>query len=234
MVTLTNLAETASLLGDPARAAMLFAMLDGRAFAAGELARVAGISAPTASGHLTKLCAAGMLAVERQGRHRYFRLASPEIGAALEGLLTVTQHRTASRDVRLARPGPRDAALRRARVCYDHLAGELGVALFTAMVGNGSLSLAPDGVSLTDEGRRFLAENGIVDGAALSPKAATCRPCLDWSERRHHLAGAVGRMLLTSALDRAWLRRLPDTRALAVTVTGQAAFRRAFGVTLAA
>jgi DNA-binding transcriptional ArsR family regulator len=233
MVSLTSLAETAALVGDPARAAMLFALLDGRAFAAGELARIAGVAAPTASGHLSQLCAAGMLVVERQGRHRYFRLASAEIGAILEGLLLVTEHRTAPQSARRVRPGPRDAALRRARVCYDHLAGEIGVALFTAMLDRGALRLTSKGVALTAQGRQFAAQIGFLDGTATTGRMATCRPCLDWSERRHHLAGAVGRALLTTALDRVWLRRMPDTRALEVTPTGRAAFRREFGVALA-
>ncbi|MBA2918201.1 metalloregulator ArsR/SmtB family transcription factor [Sphingomonas sp. MAH-20] len=225
MTTIIRLAETASLIGDPTRAAMLYALMDGRAFTAGELAEAAGVTPQTASGHLAQLVAAGMLAVEAQGRHRYFRIASAEIGAILEGLQLVT----ADRIGRLPRPGPRDAALRKARICYDHLAGELGVALFAALAGAGHLRLSADGAALSDSGTALL---GSLDIEVPARRRPTCRPCLDWSERRHHLAGQAGAAICTAALARGWVRRRHGSRALDVTPTGTRAFAAGFGVRL--
>lgn len=226
MVTITNLAQTATLIGDPTRTAMLFTLMDGRAFTAGELARAAGISAPTASSHLAQLCEGGLLSVARHGRHRYFRLAAPEIAAILEGLLVVTAHRLASRPA----TGPRDRAMRHARICYDHLAGEVGVALFARLVEQGHVHLAENGAQLTGPGARFFADLGIE--LPRRRAAPTCRLCLDWSERRHHLAGAAGAALCRLALDRGWVRRIETSRALNVTPTGIAALRKHFALAL--
>lgn len=233
MVTIASLAETAALIGDPARAAMLYAMMDGRAFAAGELARTAGIAPPTASSHLARLLEAGLLAVERQGRHRYFRLASSEVGTTLEGLLVVTAHREAAVRSPALKPlivGPRDKTLRHARICYDHLAGEIGVAIFSALVAQGKLRIHEDGVQLTDSGSALFDTMAII--AASEPAMPSCRPCLDWSERRHHLAGPAGAALCRHALALGWVRRIAGTRALQVTPPGVAALHRHFGVRL--
>lgn len=223
MVTIARLAETAALIGDPARTAMLYAMMDGRAFTAGELASAAGVTPQTASGHLAQLLAAGMLAAEKQGRHRYFRLASAEIGGILEGLMTVTAARAP------LSTGPAYPALRRARICYDHIAGSLGVALYAALLDQGHVRLAEDGVALTTSGHALLDRLGIDPPHARRP---ACRTCLDWSERRHHLAGQVGAAICATALARDWLRRRPATRALDVTPKGEAGFREVFGVLL--
>lgn len=229
MVTISNLAATAALIGDPARASMLFALMDGRAFTAGELARTAGVTAPTASGHLARLTDAGLLAVESQGRHRYFRLASAEVAAGLEGLQRLAAHRHDEEGgVRTPKVGPRDREMRRARVCYDHLAGELGVALFGAMVARDQLRLGPEGAELTEAGADMLRTMGAEPYA--SSAAPLCRPCLDWSERRHHLAGKAGAALCRTALDRGWVRRADGTRALRITPAGAAAFKAHFGV----
>lgn len=225
MTTIARLAETAALIGDPARAAMLYALMDGRAFTAGELAQAAGVTPQTASGHLAQLVAAGMLAVAPQGRHRYFRLASAEIGAILEGVMRVT----ADRADRLPRPGPRDPALRKARICYDHLAGELGVALFTSLATAGHLSVSPEGAVLTGSGTALLGSLGIAVPESRRP---ACRPCLDWSERRHHLAGQAGAAICAAALARGWVRRREGTRTLDVTPTGTKAFADSFGIRL--
>jgi DNA-binding transcriptional ArsR family regulator len=237
MPSINALAETAGLVGDPARAAMLAALMDGRALTAGELATIAGIAAPTASGHLAKLTAAGLLAVERQGRHRYHRLASPGVARMLEGLMAVAE---------IARPnrlptGPRDAAMRAARTCYDHLAGQLAVALADAMVARGVLELGPDGGAVTPAGLVFLETLGI---ALPRPGGGRvfCRPCLDWSERRPHVAGQVGAALCTRCLDLGWVRRRrdgeaggrPGGRTLLVTPEGARGFREAFGVAVPA
>lgn len=228
MVTVSGLAETAALVGDPARAAMLVALLDGRAFTAGELARAAGVAASTASGHLAKLLDGGMVIVVQQGRHRYFRIAGSEAAASLEALMAATAHRKEATPARPLAVGPRDLALRRARVCYDHLAGELGVALFEAMVARGQIRLAARGAELTAPGEQLLVALGIPPDAR-GAGHASCRPCLDWSERCDHLAGYAAAAICSTALDRGWVVRAPGTRIVRVTRAGADAFSRYFG-----
>ena len=192
-----RIAVTASLLGDPSRANMLAALMDGRALTAKELAYAAHVTPQTASGHLGKLADGGLLAAEKQGRHRYYRLASPLIGQMLEGVMAVAGPES---------PGSTawrgGEALRTARTCYDHLAGRLGVALADALSARGHVTLGTDGGEVTEQGARFL------DGFGASPapgRRVFCRPCLDWSERRPHLAGG-GRRAGVPVL-RAWLDR---------------------------
>lgn len=217
-----DITATAQAFADPARAAMLDLMMDGRAYTAGELAAVAGVAAQTASQHLARLVAEGLVTVEKQGRHRYHRIAGIDVVAALEGLLVLAAISGRKR----VRPGPRDPALREARICYDHLAGELGVALFASLVESGALAadklavLAP-----TESGRsRFLALG--VDVNAHAGKRPLCRACLDWSERRPHLAGWLGAELLAAFLKQGWLRREAGSRALQVTPAGRRALPR--------
>ncbi|MBU8539061.1 ArsR/SmtB family transcription factor [Falsiroseomonas tokyonensis] len=229
MSTNAAMAETAALVGDPARAAMLNALMDGRALTAGELAGVAGITAQTASGHLARLAAAGLLAMERQGRHRYHRLATPAVARMLEAIMTVAG--SAPPPARPRRIGPADAAMRNARTCYDHLAGRLGVAIADAMAARGQVELATDGGAVTAAGEAFLQSLGI------SPQAGTrrafCKPCLDWSERRHHLAGGLGAALCTRCFELGWVKRVPASRTVLVTRAGEAGLRQAFGIELA-
>ena len=224
MLSTNGLAETAALVGDPTRAAILMALMDGRALTAGELARAGGVTAQTASGHLAKMLEAGLLALEAQGRHRYYRLASPAIAGMLEAMMVAAAPPP-------IRTGPRDAEMRRARVCYDHLAGEIAVALTDAMIARGQIEIGADGAALTDQGRFLLAEIGVE----LPPEgkgAVICRPCLDWSERRHHLAGAVGAALYRTLLARNWIRRSADSRTVTVTPRGRTALSRYFGVSV--
>jgi DNA-binding transcriptional ArsR family regulator len=232
-------AEIATLAGDPARAGMLNALMDGRALTASELAHVAGIAPQTASGHLARMTAAGLLSVERQGRHRYHRLASPAVAQMMECIMQVASD-LASDSASMRRPlsvGPRDAALRAARTCYDHLAGRLGVALADALVAGGYAELAHDAGLVTDAGMELLGRIGIDVDALLARRSTRsprilCRPCLDWSERRPHLAGAVGAALCTHGFKDAWIRRINGTRAVAITPKGERILREALGVRL--
>ncbi|NIJ22210.1 DNA-binding transcriptional ArsR family regulator [Sphingomonas naasensis] len=229
MLTTANVAEIAGLVGEPARAAMLLALMEGRALSAGELARAAGVAAPTASGHLGRMDAAGLLAIERQGRHRYHRLASPAVAAMLESIMAV-----AGQAVRrpVVRTGPRDAALRRARTCYDHLAGRIAVAVADRMIARGGLELSADGGVLTGRGEALLRAIGADPDAiraASRGRRTWCRPCMDWSERRPHLGGAVGAALLDAYLGNGWMRRVQGSRAVTVTPAGRLALDRAFG-----
>ncbi len=232
MASTVEFAQIAALAGDPARAAMLHALLDGRALTASELARAAGVSPQTASGHLTRMTELGLLFAEKQGRHRYHRLASRAVAQMMESIMQVAADRApAGRRLSI---GPRDAALRAARTCYDHLAGRLGVALTDAMVDRGYIELDSDAGLVTQRGVRFLADIGI-DTATLAARRGNsgrllCRPCLDWSERRPHLAGAVGAALCAGCLDKGWVRRLDGSRAVAVTAKGRRLFREQFGV----
>lgn len=219
-----DIAVIAALIGDPARANMLAALMSGMALTAGELAREAGIQPQTASAHLARLLAARLLLVEIQGRHRYYRLADHEVATALEGLMTLSDRLGPSR----TRPGPRDAALRLARTCYDHLAGELGVALYAGLIDRGWLVATPDGLAVSANGRRrFLAEG--IDPDALAAKGRTvCRACMDWSERRPHLAGPLAAAILRLFLVRGWAQREGKSRALLFSPQGLAEFRRFF------
>lgn len=197
-----NIARVAALIGDPARANILTALMDGRALTITELAGVAGVSIQTASGHIAKLRDAKLIADEKQGRHRYVRLSGGDVAEVLEGLMSLAQ-RTGSVPVRA---GPSDTALRTARVCYDHLAGELGVRLFDGMRER-QLIAGDDGLAVTPKGVQFFAGFGIDLAAFKSSKRPVCRHCLDWSERRYHLGGALGAALLAQLLHRRWATR---------------------------
>ena len=230
MVSTADFAAIAALAGDPARACMLQALMDGRALTAAELAHAAGITAQTASGHLSRMVAAGLLRVEPQGRHRYHRLASPAVARMMESIMQVASDRVPT--PRPVRTGPRDRALAQARTCYDHLAGRLGVALADAMVAVGPVELADDAGLITAQGRDFLSDLGLTLPGTGTTRAF-CRPCLDWSERRPHLAGALGRALCTHAFDQGWIRRVDGTRAVSVTPMGATHLKRHFDVDLA-
>lgn len=222
-----NIAQVASLVGDPARANMLSALMDGRALTASELAYVAHVTPQTASGHLARLVDARLLAVEKQGRHRYYRLASALVARALEGLMAVAETGPA-RHTPHWRGGD---DLRTARSCYDHMAGRLAVGVTDALVEGGHIVLQEDGGSLTPQGVAHFETLGI-NLAAWPTRRVFCRPCLDWSERRPHLAGVVGAALLGHALERGWLCRIRDSRALQITDAGRDGFNQAFGMHL--
>ena len=220
--------EPAALIGDPARAAILTALLDGRAWTASELALQAGVGAPTASAHLAKLGAGGLVAVVAQGRHRYYRLAGADVAAALEALMKIASQKSPPK----RRPGPRDADMRRARTCYDHIAGELGVALFNGMRTNGWIKGAGNSWSLTPKGETALRRSLRIDTHAIpTVRRALVKPCLDWSERTEHLSGALGAVLLDRALEAGWLTQ-GGGRVVKLTPAGTKMFQRTFGAAL--
>jgi DNA-binding transcriptional ArsR family regulator len=230
MLSTTGMAEIAALVGDPTRTAMLVALMDGRALTATELAQVAGVSAQTTSGHLARLTEAGLLAVEQQGRRRYHRLASQAVAGMLEGIMAVASGIEAQRPAPV-RTGPRDAAMRRARTCYDHLAGRIAVAIADRMTQRGHVELSADGGALSDDGLAFFRSIGVdlhaTDGRT-ARRRVFCRPCLDWSERRPHIAGAVGAALCAACFTQGWMRRVPGSRAVAITPAGRMALDRTF------
>ncbi|HPR05475.1 MAG: winged helix-turn-helix transcriptional regulator [Zoogloeaceae bacterium] len=219
-----HIARVAALIGDNARADILTALMADRALTATELAGIAGVTKQTVSAHLAKLVDAGLIEVAAQGRHRYFRLAGRDVAHLLESLMGVA-FRTGA--VRL-RSSPREPALRKARVCYDHLAGELAVAAFDAMLMRGWFAARPGALSLTDTGRAGFGTLGVdVAGSGPSRRPA-CRMCLDWGERRHHLAGGVGAALLRWMHDAGWARRQKDSRVVVFSAEGEKAFREVF------
>ncbi|MET4070541.1 DNA-binding transcriptional ArsR family regulator [Bradyrhizobium sp. S3.2.6] len=225
MDTGPKIAQVAALIGDPARANMLSALMDGRTLTASELAYVSGVAPQTASGHLAKLSDAGLLALAKRGRRRYFRLASPHVARVLEGLMVVAQDGPA-RQRNLWRGGE---TLRHARTCYDHMAGRIAVAIADRLVQQSFILLDEDGGQLTDAGRSFFNELG-VDLCLASKRRVFCRPCLDWSERRPHLAGAVGAAILDHALEHDWVEHVRDSRALVVTPVGVRELATTFGI----
>ncbi|WP_336488373.1 ArsR/SmtB family transcription factor [Methylobacterium nigriterrae] len=229
MTNAAGLSEPAALVGDPARANILTALLDGRALTATELARTAGVTAQTASGHLRKLVEGHLLSVAVQGRHRYFRLASPEVARMLEAILVVA----AAQEAGAPRATPRvSPALKEARTCYDHLAGRLGVGIADALTSRGLIVLDEEAGDATEAGRVWLARFGVPAEPVDRTKRMFCRPCLDWSERRPHLAGRLGAALCRRCEDLGWITRLSDSRAVVVTERGQRGFAETLGLDL--
>jgi DNA-binding transcriptional ArsR family regulator len=232
MASTAKFAEVAAIAGDLARAAMLHALMDGRALTASELARVADITPQTASGHLTRMASAGLVTVRKQGRHRYYSLASPDVARMMDSIMQVASGIETLRPAPVT--GPRDAGLRAARTCYDHLAGRLGVAIADGLVAGGHVELTDDAGLVTDAGIALFDRMGI-DIAALDTgrgrrARVLCRPCLDWSERRPHLAGALGAAICARGFVDGWIRRAGDSRAVTVTRKGEQVFRDAFGL----
>ena len=226
MITGPIIAEIAALVGDPARATMVSALLDGRARSASELASVARITPQTASTHLAKLTEASVLSVVRNGRHRYFRLASPTVAEMIDGIVAVAlekrpRYRPLSRQAR---------ALSAARICYDHLAGRLSVDLTESFAAREYLVLDDEVAEVTTAGIRFLTEFGIELPTLRSTRRHFCRLCLDWTERRPHIAGAVGVAITTRCFDLGWIERMKRSHAVIVTPLGRRGFQRTFGI----
>lgn len=228
MVAAANLVEVAALVGDTARATILAALMGGQALTGSELAYLARVSRPTASEHLVKLTQARLVSVTRQGRYRYYRIASPLVARMIESIIAVAAIEVPSR---YQPRSIQDDALRFARTCYDHLAGQIGVAITDALVANGHIVLGEDGGEVTAAGARFLT--GFGADLRSRGRRIFCRPCLDWSERRYHVAGLVGAAIWRRCLELGWLTRQRDTRALRLTAAGKAGLLDSFGVDLA-
>jgi DNA-binding transcriptional ArsR family regulator len=226
MLADADLATVAALMGDARRASMLLALLGGEELAAHELAARADATSSLASAHLAKLMDGGLLLAERRGRNRYYRLADRQIAEAIEALLTIAPQRRA----RGLQEAYRGETMRHARTCYDHLAGELGVALTDSLESQRLIGSHGDGFPLTPAGRERLDRLGIDIDALQHGRRALTRPCLDWTERRPHLAGSVGAALAARLLELAWVSRRPGTRAVIVTEVGRRRLRAELGV----
>ena len=229
MVAAANLVEVAALVGDTTRATILAALMSGQALTGSELAYLARVSRPTASEQLAKLVEARLIVGIKQGRFRYYRIASPLVATMLESIIAVAAIEVP------ARYQPRsaqDEALRFARTCYDHLAGRIGVAIADALVAENYIVLTEDGGEVTDSGTRFLT----ALGADMTPKSKSrrifCKPCLDWSERRYHLAGRVGAEICRRCTELGWVARERDTRAVRLTPSGRRGLFDMLGIDL--
>ncbi|MDK1384635.1 winged helix-turn-helix domain-containing protein [Sinorhizobium sp. 8-89] len=219
-----DIALIGSLIGDPARANMLTALMGGRALTPTELAAHAGITLQTASSHLAKLEVGGLLTQRKQGRHRYYALSEDEVGLMLESIMGFA----ASRGLTRHQPGPKDPALRKARVCYNHLAGDYGVRMLDSLVAARQIEVTGEDLALTDGGRAHVEALGIDYAALKKSRRPICRTCLDWSERRSHLAGSLGEAFLTLFIDKGWANREQNSRAIRFTDTGEKAFSELF------
>ena len=222
MKTGPDISRVASLIGDPARANMMLALMSGGSLSAADLAREAGVTPSTATGHLSKLVEAGLLRVRKQGRNRYFTVAELDVAQAVEALIAVAARAGHLR----TRPGPRDEAMRHARSCYDHLAGRLAVNLFGHWLATGLLAWRKGTIHLTRKGREFLRGRGVALEALEGQKRPLCRSCMDWSERRHHLAGLLGAEILALAVAKGWAVREPRLRTVSFNRRGEENFVR--------
>jgi DNA-binding transcriptional ArsR family regulator len=223
-----QIAEVAALVGDPARANILCELLGGRALTATELASVAGVTPQTTSGHLGKLTAARLLVPMKQGRHRYYRLAGPHVAQMLETIMNVAM----AGPPRYQPKSRLDDEMRQARTCYDHIAGVLGVALTDRLSERDLVILGEEAGEVTPAGAAFLGELGVDLSAARARRRVFCRPCLDWSERRPHIGGAVGAALASRCFELKWIERLRDSRALAITPVGRRGLAEVFGISI--
>ena len=219
-----DISRIGALIGDPARANMLTALMGGQALTASELAGAAGVTLQTASTHLSRLEGGGLVAQRKQGRHRYFALADDGVGLLLENIMGFA----AERGLMRTRPGPKDPALRKARVCYNHLAGDFGVRMFDRRVADGAVALDGEEAALTPSGETRMAGIGIDLAALKTQRRPLCRTCLDWSERRSHLSGSLGEALLARFIADGWAKREKDSRAIRFTAEGERRFLALF------
>ncbi len=222
-----DIAQIGALIGDPARANMLTALMGGKALTATELAATGGVTVQTASTHLAKLEAGNLLVQRKQGRHRYFTLADDSVGKFLESIMGFAAGRGHLRH----KPGPKEPALRKARICYDHLAGDYGVRMLDSLIAKGAIDAMGDGLALTESGETELKTIGIDVHALKSSRRPLCRSCLDWSERRAHLAGSLGKALLSNFLEKGWARRTAESRSVVFSPEGERQFLALFPAT---
>ncbi len=221
-----DIAHIAALIGDPARANMLTALMSGKALTVSELAQEAGVTVQTASSHLSKLDVGGLLRPRKQGRHKYFSLANDDVAHVLEGLMGLA---AGSGHLR-TRTGPKDNELRKARVCYNHLAGDMGTQLFDSLIAQGHLTVDGENLILTKTGAEFAADFQIDISSLRAKRAPLCRECLDWSERRSHLAGSLGRAFLSRFEELSWAKRDRKTRVVTFSQSGVGKFERLFAI----
>lgn len=220
-----NITRIAAAIGDPVRAEMLTALMAGRALTASELADHAGITKQTGSSHLKRLLDAELVEVRAQGRHRYFAIANEDVAQLLERMIGVAANTASAR----VHTGPRDPALRRARVCYDHLAGEIAVSIYDALLARRALEFQGASLTVTEAGKTWFARFGIDVDRVSSQRRTLCRVCMDWSERRNHLAGALGAALLQRMIDRGWAQRARGSRLVTFRPAGERALEQALG-----
>jgi DNA-binding transcriptional ArsR family regulator len=223
-----DISQIATLIGDPARANMLTALMSGKALTVSELADEAGITLQTASSHLSKLDAGGLLRPRKHGRHKYFSIANDDVAHVLEGLMGLAARAGHLRK----RTGPKDAELREARVCYNHLAGDMGTQMFDSLSAQGHLVLDGEDLTLTNSGVACASGFEIDLEGLRKSRAPLCRECLDWSERRSHLAGSLGRAFLDRFEELSWAKRDQKTRVVSFSRVGAAAFRRMFPINI--
>lgn len=221
-----DIAHVAALIGDPARANMLTALMSGKALTVSELAEEAGVTIQTASSHLSKLNEGGLLRPRKQGRHKYFSLANDDVAHVLEGLMGLA---AGSGHLR-KRTGPKDTELRKARVCYNHLAGDMGTQLFDSLIAQGHLAMNGEDLTLTETGANFASSFQIDLDTLRCNRTPLCRECLDWSERRSHLAGSLGRAFLSRFEELSWVKRDQKTRVVTFSRNGAKEFERQFAV----
>ncbi|WP_421781927.1 ArsR/SmtB family transcription factor [Kiloniella litopenaei] len=223
-----SMASIGALIGSPARSAMLALLFDGRALTATELSQAAGVSAATASEHLSKLITGGLLVCEKHGRHRYYKLAGEDVAEALEPLIHLVRHKPAP----IRQASSEQKQIRCARLCYDHMAGELGVSITTALVAHGYLSIEDRHYNVTTKGEQFFAELGIDLGSLRKTRRQFAPQCLDWSERKPHVAGALGAAITLLAFNLKWIERTKHRRIIKLTDLGREQFKQKLGIKL--
>lgn len=221
-----NIAKVAGIIGDPRRAKMLLALMGGKALTAGELAFEADITAQTASSHLQKLVEQQFILVEKQGRHKYFQLAGTDVAELIESFLTLT----AKLEKSGVATGPKDPEMRKSRICYDHLAGETAVLMFDSFIERGLIDCEQHNLLLNDKGKQFFERKGANICELIEKPRPLCKSCLDWSERRHHLAGSLGKWLLNDMLSKNWAQKDMDTRVVRFSENGYQKFLNAYEI----
>lgn len=219
-------ADMATMIGERGRAMMLWNLLDGKAYTAGELAASANISPQSASNHLSKLIGAKLLAVEKQGRHKYYRFADEKVAQAIENMAALLPFEYNLAQTKEQKPD----GIKLARTCYDHLAGKIGVEITNAMLKKGIIKKANKEYSVSDFGKKWFNEIGVDIEEARQMKRKFAFPCLDWSERKHHLAGALGAAFLTSIIEKDWIRKKKDSREVIITGRGERELNKCLGL----